>query len=189
MGPLLLVSLFLSLAGTSLAADCKFSTVGSPYSTCYDIATAAKITTAQLTSFNPGLNCNTIVPGQRLCISSGTLPDTTPKPNPDGSCATYTPVAGDYCAIIATKYGITTDKIEQFNKNTYKWKGCAALAVGMPICVSTGTPPPIPVNPNLQCGPESPKNATCPLKACCSAFGFCGLTDEFCKPAAVSFVS
>ncbi|KAJ7600242.1 hypothetical protein C8J56DRAFT_768491 [Mycena floridula] len=36
------------------------------------------------------------------------------------------------------------------------------------------------VNPNLQCGPESPGNATCPLKACCSAFGFCGLTDDFC---------
>lgn len=32
----------------------------------------------------------------------------------------------------------------------------------------------------LQCGPQSQGNLTCPLNACCSAFGFCGLTDEFC---------
>lgn len=35
--------------------------------------------------------------------------------------------------------------------------------------------------PGLECGPQSEGNATCPLNACCSAFGFCGLTDEFCS--------
>lgn len=74
--------------------------------------------------------------------------------------------------------------------------GCALLQVGWAICLSTGlyifemlvslfkfdtgTPPPIPVNPNLECGPETAGNKTCPLNACCSAFGYCGLTSDFC---------
>jgi len=31
-----------------------------------------------------------------------------------------------------------------------------------------------------ECGPTTPGNKTCPLGACCSGFGFCGLTSEFC---------
>ncbi|KAJ2924337.1 hypothetical protein H1R20_g12762, partial [Candolleomyces eurysporus] len=95
----------------------------------------------------------------------------------------HTVIPGTWCALIAAQYGITEADIENFNKNTYKWKGCAGLQANAVICVSTGTPPPIPVNPNLQCGPESPGNKTCPLNVCCSAYGFCGLTSEFCQAA------
>jgi hypothetical protein len=61
--------------------DCKTATVGSPYSTwyvrsntfafshlmvliSYDIYTAAKITAAQFSSYNPGLNCAAIQIGK-----------------------------------------------------------------------------------------------------------------------------
>ncbi|CEL60577.1 Killer toxin subunits alpha/beta OS=Kluyveromyces lactis (strain ATCC 8585 / CBS 2359 / DSM 70799 / NBRC 1267 / NRRL Y-1140 / WM37) PE=1 SV=1 [Rhizoctonia solani AG-1 IB] len=113
----------LLLATGSLAADCQTATVGSPYSTCYDIYTAAKITAAQLSSYNPGLDCSKIQIGQKLCISSGTLPSSAPKPNPDGSCAKYTTIANDYCALIAAKFSITTSQIETWNAGSYKWKG------------------------------------------------------------------
>lgn len=70
-------------------------------------------------------------------------------------------VAGDYCSQIGSKNGITVAQIEQFNANvcailfprrcvdpnilqTYKWKGCGSLQIGMVICLSKGTPPPIP---------------------------------------------
>ncbi|KAJ3208520.1 hypothetical protein HDU67_006691 [Dinochytrium kinnereticum] len=152
---------------------------------CYLIGTKNSITTDQLTAFNPGLDCNTIAAGQRLCVSPGTLPPPPgpPGPRPDGSCSPYTVVSGDYCALIATKFPITVEQIEAVNVNTYKWKGCANLQAGMNICVSSGTPPAPAVNPNLQCGPESPGNKTCVLNACCSAYGFCGTTSEFCGPA------
>ena len=90
------------------------------------------------------------------------------------------------------------------HSRTYAPAGCKKLQVGALICVSPGKPPPIPyvefsslnilhqvsmhgsVNPDLQCGPESRGNKTCPLNACCSAYGFCGLTKEFCEDAPVS---
>ncbi|KAJ3505091.1 hypothetical protein NLJ89_g7596 [Agrocybe chaxingu] len=171
------------LIHTASAAECVTATVGSPYSTCWDIAVAANINTDQLIQFNPGLDCGALQLGQKLCVTAGDLPSTAPQPNPDGSCKTYTTVSGDYCALIGTKFGITAAQIEQFNANTYKWKGCASLQLDFTLCVSSGTPPPIPVNPDLQCGPESPSGGECPLKACCSAFGFCGMTDEFCNAA------
>lgn len=167
----------------ALAADCKTATVGQPYSTCWDIATAALISVDQLVQYNPGLDCSALQLGAKLCVSSGDLPSTGPEPNPDGSCATYTVVDGDYCALIGTKLGITVAQIEQFNVDTYKWKGCANIQIDEVICVSSGTPPPIPINPDLQCGPESPSGGECPLKACCSAFGYCGITSEFCDAA------
>ncbi|KAJ7278491.1 glycoside hydrolase superfamily [Mycena rebaudengoi] len=164
------------------SADCKFATVGSPNSNCFDIAAAAGITTAQLSSFNPGLDCGLLQPGQKLCISTGTLPG-IPKQNPDGSCATYKIKVNDSCSAIAAANSITVKQLESFNTQTYKWKGCAGLGIDRLICLSPGTPPPIPINPLLDCGPETKGNKTCPLNACCSAFGFCGLTSEFCSAA------
>ncbi|KAF9464555.1 hypothetical protein BDZ94DRAFT_475398 [Collybia nuda] len=164
-------------------APCTTATVGMPYTTCWDIAVGANINTDQLIQYNPGLDCGTIQIGQKLCVSPGDLPTTTPQPNPDGSCKTYKTIDGDHCAIIGTKFGITAAQIEQFNADTYKWRGCENLQLDYTLCISSGKPPPIPVNPALQCGPESPGAAECPLKACCSPFGFCGITDEFCNAA------
>ncbi|KAJ2912700.1 hypothetical protein MD484_g7717, partial [Candolleomyces efflorescens] len=166
----------------AIAADCKVAVVGSPHNTCYDIADAAGISVSKLKSFNSKANCDALIPGQRLCVSSGSLPDLSPKPKPDGSCATVV-AEGNWCAKIAEDHHITVKDIEKYNEETYKWKGCKKLQVGALICVSPGKPPPIPVNPDLQCGPESRGNKTCPLNACCSAYGFCGLTKEFCEDA------
>ncbi|KAJ7643626.1 glycoside hydrolase superfamily, partial [Roridomyces roridus] len=118
-------------------------------------------------------------PGQQLCVSKGTAPG-PPKRNSDGSCATYTTVHDDSCSAIAAKFFITTKDIEAWNAHTFQWKGCARLGAKYKLCISTGTPPPPPIIPGLQCGPQSAGNASCPLKACCGAFGFCGLTEEFC---------
>ncbi|KAF5382647.1 hypothetical protein D9615_002709 [Tricholomella constricta] len=173
--------LFLTLPSSTSATTCTIATVGSPYSTCFDIYTNAQITSDQFFSFNPGLDCNLLQIGQKVCISAGTLPSNAPVPYQNGTCFMYTAIPGDYCAAIAVKFDITTAQIETWNTDTYKWKGCANLQLGFTMCVSPGTPPPIAINPDLQCGPESPGNAACALKACCSAFGYCGVTDEFCS--------
>ncbi|KAJ7241098.1 glycoside hydrolase superfamily [Mycena rebaudengoi] len=128
-------------AGPALAADCQFATVAS----CFSIAQAAKITTDQLLAFNPGLNCNSLAIGQKLCITTGTLPG-QPHQNPDGSCATYTAVAGDSCSTIAAKFSVLIADIEGWNVNTFHWNGCAGLQVGFTLCVSSGTPPPPPIS-------------------------------------------
>ncbi|KAJ7879366.1 glycoside hydrolase superfamily [Mycena leptocephala] len=177
---------FIALLATTLlcslhevkAADCNVVVVASG-NTCDSIRIAAKITLAQLMSFNPGLNCAALQLGQKLCVSSGTIPG-QPQKNPDGSCSVYTIISGDSCSALASRFSITIANIETWNTKTWKWTGCDGLQVGQKICVSAGTPPPIPIDPNQQCGLQTVGNATCPLKACCSAFGFCGLTSEFC---------
>ncbi|KAF9490944.1 glycoside hydrolase [Pleurotus eryngii] len=160
------------------SATCTTATVGQPFSTCFDIYTNAGLTAAQFAADNPGLDCSRLQLGQKVCISSGTLPSNTPSPSPNGTCAEYTVVSGDFCAgefmhlgvcaiphitvAIASKFGITVDQIDAFNSKTFQWKGCNALQVGFTMCVSSGNPPPISVIPGLH------------------AFGFCGLTSDFC---------
>ncbi|KAG6871079.1 hypothetical protein C0995_008609 [Termitomyces sp. Mi166 len=78
---------------------------------------------AQFDSFNPGIDCSALQPGQKVCISAGTLPSNAPKPQPNGTCAEYTTVPGDSCSAIAVKFDITVAEIEQFNANTFKWTG------------------------------------------------------------------
>lgn len=60
---LLLSGMAVMHAKLSFAADCKVAVVG-PYSTYWDIANANGITTTQLSSFNPGLNCSLLQPGE-----------------------------------------------------------------------------------------------------------------------------
>jgi hypothetical protein len=76
-----------------------------------------------------------------VCCSSGSLPNLTPKPGADGSCASYTIQSGDYCVKIAATYQITVDQIEQYNKKTWGWNGCDLLWANSNICLSTGSPP------------------------------------------------
>ncbi|KAJ7501446.1 glycoside hydrolase superfamily [Mycena galericulata] len=165
------------------AADCTTATVGSPYNDCFDIYTNASLTAAQFAADKPGLNCSLLQIGQQVCISSGTLPSTAPSASANGTCYEYFVDPNDSCSSIAVKFDITVAEIETYNINTFKCTGCAGLQAGFTMCVSPGTPPPIPVIPDLECGPQSAGNATCPLNACCSAFGFCGLTEEFCTTA------
>jgi chitinase len=117
-----------------------------------------------------------------------------PKPDPDGSCSSYTVKDGDRCAKIAASYGLTADDIETLNKGTWRFTGCSNLFVGINICLSTGEPPmPAPIS-NAVCGPQVPGTTRpsdtsrealavlnpCPLNICCNIWGQCGTTGAFC---------
>lgn len=151
---------------------------------CAALATKCGISGADFTEYNsdPDL-CSTLKPGQHVCCSSGTLPDFAPKPNPDGSCATYTIQPNDNCADLAAEYSLTQDDIEDFNQKTWAWNGCANVWVGTVICLSSGSPPMPASVANAVCGPqvpgtEAPDDTTdiaglnpCPLNACCNVWG------------------
>lgn len=160
---------------------------------CASLAARCGIPPANFTQYNPSPTlCSTLVPGEHVCCSSGPLPDYTPSPNSDGSCASRYVQPGDYCAYIAANYSITVTEIESYNTNTWGWLGCNDLQAGQNICISSGRPPfPAPL-PNAVCGPQvpntpEPPNGTdwaslnpCPLNACCDIWGQCGTTSDFC---------
>jgi hypothetical protein len=84
---------------------------------CTALADRCQITPAQFTKYNPNI-CSTLVPGQRVCCSAGTLPDMTPKPYSNGSCYAYTVQKDEDCATIAANFGLNNQKIETFNNKT-----------------------------------------------------------------------
>ncbi|KAJ2849889.1 hypothetical protein IWW36_002308 [Coemansia brasiliensis] len=144
------------------------------------------VTDDAVTLYNPSVDLNNALPGQPVCCSVGDLPDLRPKPNSDGSCYVHEVVSGDSCSSIMAKYyPLSSDDLDRFNKNTYGWYGCNAnhLWVGDKVCVSSGTPPRPNPNPEAECGPLAPGDkylSECPLKACCSSDGFCGLDQDHC---------
>jgi len=73
-----------------------------------------------ITKYNSASNfCSTLMPGQRVCCSDGTLPDIRPKPNSDGSCFMYESVVNDTCSSIALGNGLTVQDLDDLNKNTW----------------------------------------------------------------------
>ncbi|KAB8218928.1 hypothetical protein BDV33DRAFT_192403 [Aspergillus novoparasiticus] len=160
---------------------------------CASLASRCGISGTDLSKYNPQKNlCSTLKPKQHVCCNAGTLPDFRPLPQPDGTCNTYKVSDNDGCSDVADAHYLTQQDIEDFNKNTWGWAGCAHLQSGQLICLSKGTPPmPSPVQ-GATCGPqvpgtEKPSNGTaladlnpCPLNACCDAWGFCGTTVDFC---------
>ncbi|KAJ2567329.1 hypothetical protein IW140_004542 [Coemansia sp. RSA 1813] len=143
---------------------------------CAKLAQTCNISENTFNQYNP--SCPSIQVGQLVCC---TKPSFTA--NADGTCHVHTQSGSQYCSDIAGMYGITNDNIEEWNAGTFGWKGCAFLGQGMKVCVSPGTPPRPTPDPDAECGPLAPGdkyNSECPLKACCSQFGYCGLTSEFC---------
>lgn len=151
---------------------------------CGDLASRCGVSGADFTTYNPGSDfCSTLVPFQHVCCSLGTLPDFRPKPNPDGSCATYFVQNGDYCSKIAAAHGMTIEELEVYNQKTWGWNGCGNVWAKSLICLTTGTPPmPAYVN-GAVCGPQVPGTSRptdgsdiaglnpCPLNACCDVWG------------------
>ncbi|KAL7746162.1 hypothetical protein RI367_008533 [Sorochytrium milnesiophthora] len=130
-----------------LAGDCNVHVVQSG-EWCQKIADASHISLGQLQSYNQGLNCNAISPGQKLCVSPGTLP--LPPPNGDGSCRVTSVQAGDWCQKIADGAGLTLAQLQQLNPGM----DCGKIAPGDRLCVSRGNlpPPPLPQgNPDGTC--------------------------------------
>ncbi|KAF3348765.1 hypothetical protein VD0004_g3575 [Verticillium dahliae] len=162
---------------------------------CGKLASRCGIGGAAFESFNRGTSnlCSTLKPGQPVCCSSGTLPDVKPKPQADGSCATYAVEANEGCAAVAAKHGLKEQDLEKMNEKTWGWDGCAGgLGLKQRICVSSGKPA-IPASyPDAQCGPTKPGSKLptdgtsladinpCPLKVCCNVWGNCGTTSDFC---------
>ncbi|CAG1998794.1 unnamed protein product [Fusarium graminearum] len=176
-------------------AECKAIQVKGE-DTCTTLTVRCNIRGADFVKHNPQKNlCATLTPGQWVCCSSGILPDKTPSADADGTCATHRIDSGDTCASVAAASSITVKDIEAYNKNSWAWSGCNRLQLGQVICLSKGnTPMPSPVE-GVACGPQKPgtkkpsgsfdgwdlaKLNQCPLKACCSGWGFCGTTTEFC---------
>ncbi|KFY89077.1 hypothetical protein V500_05953 [Pseudogymnoascus sp. VKM F-4518 (FW-2643)] len=176
--------------------DCRTTQVIAG-SSCASLATKCGISGNDFTSYNsdPKL-CSTLQVGQYVCCSAGTLPDRSPKPQPDGTCATYIVKSGDYCSMIAASNSISIANIESFNKNTWGWTGCNNLLLGISMCLSTGNAPmPAPMT-NAICGPQVPNTKKpasgqkladmnqCLLNACCNIWGQCGTTKDFCTVSA-----
>lgn len=173
-------------------ADCRTIAVASGDS-CGALASRCGISGADFTKFNPQENlCSKLQPEQRVCCSAGSLPDIRPKPNEDGTCASYFVPPDDNCSKIAARNGLTNDDLEDFNeKVTWGWVGCKNMPHSINICLSEGDPPLPAQIPNAQCGPTKPgtvpKPGTdlkdlnpCPLNACCNIFGQCGISGDFC---------
>jgi len=176
-------------------SDCSTVQVVSGDS-CASLATKCGISGAAFTSYNSASSlCSTLMPGQHVCCSSGTLPSFAPKPQADGTCATYKVVAGDTCSAIAAANSITIARISSWNANSWGFMGCNNLQIGNVICLSSGSPPMPASIANAVCGPQvpgtqKPANISvvgalaslnpCQLNVCCDIWGQCGNTDEFC---------
>ncbi|OAF98601.1 glycoside hydrolase [Paraphaeosphaeria sporulosa] len=163
-----------------------------PKDGCWALSQRCGITQKDLESYNPeNLDCNNVQTKAWVCCSKGTLPDMGPKPNPDGSCATYITQENDTCSSVAAAFGITINKIKDYNKKTWGWSGCALL-IGQKFCVSSGDPPMPAERDNAVCGPQKPGSTRptdgmdlidlnpCALNVCCNVWGQCGTTDNFC---------
>lgn len=136
---------------------------------------------AKYNSFQPNL-CSTLMPSHHVCCSTGTLPSFSPKPNSDGTCASYLIISQDTCSKISQSNSLTIQNLEDFNSKTWGWTGCSDLLAGIKMCLSTGAPPmPAPIS-NAVCGPQVPGTSAhsgvslaslnpCAINACCDDWG------------------
>jgi GH18 family chitinase len=172
--------------------ECRTTDVVSGDS-CASLAQRCGISGNDITKYNSREGfCSTLRPGQHVCCSAGDLPDYRPKPNEDGTCATHKVADGENCDALSVAYTVDMDEIEEWNKNTWAWRGCDNVLREAIICLSEGDPPMPPVDPGAVCGPQMPNTKRpddmskigelnpCPLNACCDVWGQCGTTAEFC---------
>jgi chitinase len=177
-------------AGT--ASTCSYVAVAT-LDSCWSLATQkCGISTTDFYKYNANGDitkfCNDILPGDYVCCSAGDPPDFSPKPNGDGTCASYTAQKDDTCKVIAAKFSIKDyHKLDDYNKNTWGWQGCAiGPGLNMVMCVSSGSPNMPSQSSDYICGPQvpgtkKPTNNTdwallnqCPLNSCCDIWGQCG---------------
>ncbi|KAI9929298.1 hypothetical protein MW887_000765 [Aspergillus wentii] len=136
-------------------ADCKIIQVSSGDS-CGSLASRCGISGDDFSKYNSESRfCASLKPKQYACCSAGSLPDMTPEPQADGTCAVHEVQPDDGCNDIAGQNSLTKEQINTFNKGT---KAPSGSFTGFDLA----------------------KLNQCPLKACCSGWGFCGTTDNFC---------
>ncbi|KAK4447349.1 hypothetical protein QBC34DRAFT_355211 [Podospora aff. communis PSN243] len=165
---------------------------------CAKLRDRCGITTEQFYKFNPKSDlCSTLMPGNYVCCSEGDPYEKPkpekPKPGANGVCATHLIVEDDNCFNIAEKYGVTIAEIEEWNNGkTWAWSSCDRILHTYNMCVSEGNPPLPPPAAGTECGPLKPGTQQpalgvsmaelnpCPLKACCSNWGYCGVFPQHC---------
>lgn len=120
----------------SVRATCKTTTIVANDG-CDAVAKRCGISQTDLTRFNPQSNfCKTLVPGQKVCCSSGTLADPIPPANSDGTYKTISVVSGDGCGSLASKCGLTSTDFTKLHNNS---KFCSSLPVGQRVYCTHGT--------------------------------------------------
>ncbi|XWW93847.1 hypothetical protein V2A60_001786 [Cordyceps javanica] len=163
---------------------------------CASLASKCNIRGAHFIKFNPKENlCATLQPKQWVCCSQGAPPEPGPQPQPDGTCTTHKVDYNDDCWRIGDLNGLKSTDIEKLNKKTWGSLGCDRLQVGQIICVGKGNTPMPAQLPGVACGPQKigterpsgkftgedlAKLNQCPLNACCSGWGYCGISEDFC---------
>ncbi|EGX90960.1 class V chitinase Chi100 [Cordyceps militaris CM01] len=180
----------------SKRGTCSTTSVGGG-DLCADLARRCGISTTDLLKYNNNNRddfCTTLRVPQLVCCSEGNLP--VPVSDSNGNCKTHEVQPEENCWSMANdnSFLFSADDLEGFNKNTWGWGGCGNLQAGTIICLSPGNPPlPKPI-PGAMCGPVKPGTVApppgtvlaslnpCPLNSCCDVWGFCGTTEEFCRP-------
>lgn len=177
-------------------AECKPMQVQNG-DTCTTLSVRCGIRGADFIKYNTKKDlCSNLEEGDYVCCSAGD-PYTPPKPkaNADGSCKSHLIENGDTCAGLAAKNKVTISDLSKWNdKTTWGWTDCDNLLLGYNMCIGPGLPPLPPPQKGATCGPTvpgttRPKDSStsmadlnpCPLKACCSNWGFCGVFPDHCK--------
>jgi hypothetical protein len=117
-----------------------------PGDTCPSLAKRCGITAPNFAKYNQKQNlCSTLKDGDVFCCSAGDLPSAgvaPPTAGSDGVCATHLIQNGDTCSSLATRYGVTADDLEKWNKGkTWAWTECKDMLLGYNLCVSDGFAP------------------------------------------------
>jgi hypothetical protein len=127
-----------------IRADCKTTTVKSGDG-CYAVADRCGISQTNLEKYNRANLCNTLVKDEVVCCSSGTLPNTLPSGNSDGTCKTRDVVEKDDCSSLAAKCGISAN---DFMKANTKTNLCSNLMPGQKVCCTAGKYPDLKPKPD-----------------------------------------
>ncbi|PWN48362.1 hypothetical protein IE53DRAFT_200552 [Violaceomyces palustris] len=107
--------------------------------TCYDIADSHGTTVSAIQSLNPGLDCDLLSLGEKICLASSSSSSSPSDSNGSGSndpevqCDSnpYTVQSGDTCYDIASQHVLTTAELLAENPGL----DCQALRVGQTVCL------------------------------------------------------
>ncbi|KAF2809813.1 putative glycosyl hydrolase, family 18 [Mytilinidion resinicola] len=129
----------------NIRADCKTTTVQSGDG-CWAVAKRCGISQDNLKKYNRANVCETLVKDEKVCCSSGTLPNTLPPGNSDGTCKTRSVIGGDTFASLASKCGINVPDFTKANPKVDP----AKLAVGQQVCCTSGKMPDLKPKPDAK---------------------------------------
>ena len=125
--------------------------------TCYNIWTTSNLSQDQFLSQNPGISCDKLQIGQKVCVDQIPISSyqNTASTNNSSSCtSSKTIVAGDTCFQIWTAARISENTFKSLNPKL----NCDNLVIGQSVCVSTDAsyssyssfPPPTSQNQSVQ---------------------------------------